>query len=151
MFDPTTKWLFGVHAVDLAPEGRIGAHVDSIKFSGEILSGLSLLSPCVMTLRRDPKNSEHKSPDGDDIAKKHLKNHDTPISVDLLLEPRSLYILTSLARWEFTHEIPSGSDVVQFGDKSVQRARRISVMFRNEAIPSASSEQGVASLKDSRY
>eukprot|EP01114_Cavostelium_apophysatum_P011686 TRINITY_DN2607_c0_g1_i2.p1 TRINITY_DN2607_c0_g1~~TRINITY_DN2607_c0_g1_i2.p1 ORF type:complete len:187 (+),score=6.63 TRINITY_DN2607_c0_g1_i2:85-645(+) len=41
MFDPTTKWLFGVHAVDLAPEGRIGAHVDSIKV---IASELSLLT-----------------------------------------------------------------------------------------------------------
>ena len=34
--------------LDLAAEGHIGPHVDSIKFSGDYVVGLSLLSNCTM-------------------------------------------------------------------------------------------------------
>lgn len=38
------------HVIDLHEEGHIGPHVDSIKFSGGMISGLSLLSSRVMRL-----------------------------------------------------------------------------------------------------
>ncbi|PRP73425.1 putative alpha-ketoglutarate-dependent dioxygenase ABH7-like, partial [Planoprotostelium fungivorum] len=50
MFDTNIKWLPGVHILDLTEKGYIGPHVDSIKFSGSIISGISLLSDCVMKL-----------------------------------------------------------------------------------------------------
>ncbi|CAN0326924.1 unnamed protein product, partial [Phaeothamnion confervicola] len=43
-------WL-PCHAIDLAPEGFIKPHVDSVKFSGRVVAGLSLVSAAVMRLR----------------------------------------------------------------------------------------------------
>eukprot|EP01031_Cornospumella_fuschlensis_P037160 gene37160-45102_t len=41
------------HLIDLAPEGSIGGHVDSVKFSGDLIAGLSLLSSRYMYLTPD--------------------------------------------------------------------------------------------------
>ena len=40
-----------MHAIDLSAKGYIRPHVDSIKFSGSIVAGLSLLSSATMVLR----------------------------------------------------------------------------------------------------
>jgi hypothetical protein len=40
-----------VHVLDLHPEGYILPHVDSIKFSGGVVAGLSLLSTSIMRLQ----------------------------------------------------------------------------------------------------
>ncbi|NXV58519.1 ALKB7 dioxygenase, partial [Molothrus ater] len=60
------------HVLDLEPGGAVGPHVDSTKFCGCTIAGLSLLSSSVLRLRslRDPRD--------------HL---------ELLLEPGSLYVL----------------------------------------------------------
>jgi alkylated DNA repair protein alkB family protein 7 len=108
MFPKDTQWLFGVHVLDLEKNGYIGPHVDSIKFSGSILSGLCLLSTCVMT----------------------LKNEKTGTIVDLLLKPRMLYIMRGGVRFDYSHEVHSG--IKQWKDQSIERDRRISIMFRNE-------------------
>ena len=41
------QWL-PCHAIDLSVTGVLKAHVDSVKFSGEIVAGISLLSDAVM-------------------------------------------------------------------------------------------------------
>ncbi|KAM8793890.1 alpha-ketoglutarate-dependent dioxygenase alkB homolog 7, mitochondrial [Eudromia elegans] len=98
-----------VHVLDLHPGGHVAPHVDSVKFCGCTIAGLSLLSAAVLRLRscRGP-----------------------PGGVELLLEPGSLYVLRGAARYEFTHEIlPQGESF--FGGRRVPRGRRVSLILRN--------------------
>ena len=68
---------------------------------------LSLLSPCVMDFRHPPTGRAER----------------------LLLEPRSLLVLSDAARYEWEHGIaPRKRDVWQ--GMRVERARRLSVTFR---------------------
>lgn len=110
------EFLPKVHILDLHADGHIKPHVDSIKFSGGIVAGLSLLSDAVMRLRPvDPETDEPA--DESSIA-------------DFLLRQRSVYVMSGAARYSFTHEILETSDSV-FDGEVVERDRRISVMFRD--------------------
>ncbi|NXD31985.1 ALKB7 dioxygenase, partial [Spelaeornis formosus] len=60
------------HVLDLLPEGRVRPHVDSAKFCGCTIAGVSLLSPSVLRLQ---------------------SLCDAQDWLELLLEPRSLYVL----------------------------------------------------------
>ncbi|XP_028906373.1 alpha-ketoglutarate-dependent dioxygenase alkB homolog 7, mitochondrial isoform X3 [Ornithorhynchus anatinus] len=71
-FDPDQPQLPLVHVLDLDQSGYIKPHVDSIKFCGSTIAGLSLLSTSVMRL---------------------VDSHDPQQWLELLLERRSLYIL----------------------------------------------------------
>lgn len=106
-----------VHVIDLAAEGYIKPHVDSVKFSGGFVAGVSLLSPAIMRLRGE----EGMAP---------------PASmVRMLLEPRSLYVLSGDARFRYAHEIlPDGEEKDWVGGKVVKRGRRISLIFRDELV-----------------
>jgi alkylated DNA repair protein alkB family protein 7 len=99
-----------VHVLDLAKHGHIKPHIDAVKFCGDIIGGLSLLSPSVMRLV-------------------HEDNKD--LIVDFHLKRRSLYVMQGIARYKFTHEILA-EDVSVFGEIKVPRDRRISIMFRCE-------------------
>ncbi|XP_033636168.1 alpha-ketoglutarate-dependent dioxygenase alkB homolog 7, mitochondrial-like [Asterias rubens] len=99
-----------VHVLDLAKDGYIKPHVDSVKFCGTTIVGLSLLSPAVMRL---------------------TKQDDPQSWVNVVLQPGSLYIMRNRVRYEFTHEILKDSDSL-FKGRRLQRDRRISVMCRNE-------------------
>ena len=57
-----------------SPNRIISPHIDSVKFCGDVISGLSLLSPSVMRLEHQSTNSKW---------------------ISILLPPRSLYII----RW----------------------------------------------------
>ena len=120
------SWL-PVHIIELEKEGFITPHVDSIKFSGGLVCGLSLLSPAVMKLSL----SEHPLA-SDDEAQVHL-----------ILPPRSLYILSGAARYDFAHSIEKGLNIhgkhaSEFLEasavlsKDAVRDRRISLIFRDE-------------------
>ncbi|XP_069086570.1 alpha-ketoglutarate-dependent dioxygenase alkB homolog 7, mitochondrial isoform X2 [Pleurodeles waltl] len=98
-----------VHVLDLKADGYIKPHIDSIKFCGSTIAGLSLLSSSVMRLMSE-QNKEHWA--------------------DLLLERRSLYIISGRARYEFTHEILKDEDST-FNGQRVPRGRRIAVICRN--------------------
>nr|XP_012144834.1 PREDICTED: DNA replication ATP-dependent helicase/nuclease DNA2-like isoform X5 [Megachile rotundata] len=63
-----------IHILDLAPEGWIKPHIDSTRFCGEIIAGLSLLSDSVMRLT--------------------LVGNETLYKQDFLLPRRSLYIMS---------------------------------------------------------
>jgi alkylated DNA repair protein alkB family protein 7 len=106
-----------VHVIDLAAEGFIKPHVDSVKFSGGFVAGVSLLSPAIMRLRGE----EGMAP---------------PASiVRMLLERRSLYVLSGDGRFRYTHEIlPDGEEEDWDGGKAVKRGRRISLIFRDELV-----------------
>ncbi|XP_047500701.1 alpha-ketoglutarate-dependent dioxygenase alkB homolog 7, mitochondrial-like isoform X2 [Penaeus chinensis] len=98
-----------VHILDLAKTGVIKPHVDSIRFCGNTICGLCLLSDAVMRL----VNVEDK----------------TQI-VDIMLWRRSLYLMKDASRYNYTHEV-LGEKESYFGSVPVPRERRISIMCRN--------------------
>lgn len=103
-----TNWLAAVHVLDLDERGHIGPHVDSVKFSGGIVAGLSMLSDCVMRFRHEETG--------------HL--------VEALLPRLSLYAMTNEVRYKYSHEIQDA--VALFRGHTVRRTRRVSIMFRDE-------------------
>ncbi|XP_044514412.1 alpha-ketoglutarate-dependent dioxygenase alkB homolog 7, mitochondrial [Gracilinanus agilis] len=108
-FPPALAQFPMVHVLDLHQNGYIKPHVDSIKFCGSIIAGLSLLSPSVMRL---------------------VDTQDPQEWLELLLEPGSLYILRGPARYDFSHQILRDEESF-FGEHRVPRGRRISVICRS--------------------
>lgn len=143
------SWI-SCHGIDLKKEGRLTAHVDSVRYSGLIVAGLSLLSSSIMRLRPAAEmhdNSISSAGDGQDSegnnkALYEPKPTEAPNDghVDLYLPQFSLYVLSGVSRYQYTHELlPCGSEFV-LGDGSnadeknsinVVRDRRISVVFRD--------------------
>ncbi|KAK7790223.1 hypothetical protein R5R35_014533 [Gryllus longicercus] len=111
-FPASVPQLKLVHVLDLAENGVIKAHIDSTRFCGNTIAGLSLLSDSVMRLVHHEK--------------KDLK-------VDALLRRRSLYIMKGVVRYNFTHEI-LGNDVSLFRGCPVLKTRRLSIICRNEPV-----------------
>ncbi|XP_003461145.1 alpha-ketoglutarate-dependent dioxygenase alkB homolog 7, mitochondrial [Cavia porcellus] len=108
-FGPGQTLLSPIHVLDLEPRGYIKPHVDSVKFCGATIAGLSLLSPSVMRLVHTQEPGQW---------------------LELLLEPGSLYILRDSARYDFSHEILRDEESF-FGEHRVPRGRRISVICRS--------------------
>lgn len=108
-FREESRLLGPVHVLDLDKRGYIKPHIDSVKFCGSTIAGLSLLSDSIMRLVKEDATHEW---------------------LDLLLPRRSLYILRDQARYNFTHEILKDEDSV-FNGQRVPRQRRISVICRN--------------------
>ncbi|CAI9603344.1 unnamed protein product [Staurois parvus] len=98
-----------VHVLDLQKEGYIKPHVDSVKFCGNTIAGICLLSSSIMRLVCVNSPEEW---------------------VDLLLPRRCLYIISGTARYDFTHEILRDEESF-FNGEHVERDRRISVICRN--------------------
>ncbi|KAJ2909752.1 hypothetical protein GGI21_001564 [Coemansia aciculifera] len=115
LFPPSFAWL-PPHILDLHEDGEILPHVDNPDYSGFAVGGLSLLGSAVSTFR-------------------HVD--DPNVSVDVLLEPKSLYFMTNRIRYQFTHEITVDPKQRQWQGQSVPRARRISLMFRDAKVPDA--------------
>lgn len=107
-----------VHAIDLAQDGVISPHVDSVKFSGELIAGLSLVSTRI--LRLSPNIN-----DSDSVKRLTELNYDLGKSYDIILPPHSIYIIKGLLRYHFTHAI---IDNQINGDPTL---RRVSLMFRD--------------------
>jgi alkylated DNA repair protein alkB family protein 7 len=123
------KWI-PCHAIDLSADGRLDAHVDSIKFSGDIVAGISFLSDSIMRLR--PCSDEWKS-GSDEVKASQASDFG---HVDLYLPKQSLYVLSGMSRFSYTHELlPSGStfEFMSLDESiSVDRGRRVSIIFRDE-------------------
>ena len=92
---------------DYPPGVGIFEHVDAELFGDTVVS-LSLGSTCVMQFQ--DKESDRRE--------------------ELLLEPRSAIVLAGEARTRWTHQIPGRHFDLWLGQE-LQRARRISVTFRN--------------------
>lgn len=101
-----------VHILDLHEDGFIKLHVDSTRFCGNTIAGLSLLGDCVMRLQNE--NDKEKS-------------------AKILLKRRSLYIMREAARYEYAHEILKNEESFFNGDK-IEKPRRISIICRNESL-----------------
>ncbi|XP_010773626.1 alpha-ketoglutarate-dependent dioxygenase alkB homolog 7, mitochondrial isoform X2 [Notothenia coriiceps] len=108
-FPEGSPLLGPVHILDLDKTGYIKPHIDSVKFCGSTIAGLSLLSDSIMRL---------------------MKEDDAEEWLDLLLPRFSLYILRDQARYNFTHQILKDEESV-FNGQRVPRLRRISVICRN--------------------
>jgi alkylated DNA repair protein alkB homolog 7 len=115
--DADITWL-PCHAIDLKQDGELKAHIDSVRFSGGMVAGVSLLSSSIMRLRpgadagRDPNEG----------------------FVDLLLPPLSLYVLTGVSRYQYAHELlPTGSTFTAHDGTmtDVERLHRLSIIFRD--------------------
>jgi alkylated DNA repair protein alkB family protein 7 len=127
------KWL-PCHVIDLQKKGELKAHVDSVRFSGHLVAGLSLLSPAIMRLRHPPP------PDEDEGEEQETSKRDeasSPGYVDLFLPPRSLYVLSGVGRYECSHEILPDASTFCGGTVNssepivVSRDQRLSIIFRD--------------------
>lgn len=110
-FPPGMPQLNLVHVLDLKAEGWIKPHVDSVRFCGDVIAGLSLLSDSVMRLT--------------------MVGHEEECREDFLLPRRSLYIMKGVARQLYNHEILK-SDESYFQGRKIPKSRRISVICRSE-------------------
>ncbi|KAK0395131.1 hypothetical protein QR680_001131 [Steinernema hermaphroditum] len=124
-FPADAQHLTYVHILDLHKDGKIKPHIDSIRYCGDVITGISLLSDAVMRLRHKDKPDE--------------------LIVDLLLKRRSLYKLSGIGRYDFMHEV-LGEDESIFDNVKIPRDRRISIICRD--LPKCSkSEDDVLKLK----
>ena len=89
------------------PGQGISAHIDCVPCFADSIASLSLGSPCVMDFTHS-KTGEKSS---------------------LLLEPRSLLVLTGDARYVWQHAI-SGRKTDRYQGQIISRKRRISLTFR---------------------
>ena len=113
------------------------AHVDSVRFSGTIVSGLCLCNSAIMRLKPatdDANNDGNYAP-----QQQQQQQHDEEY-VDIYLPPKTLYVLRGMARFQYSHELlPCGSIFELRGFNSedaeqkieVKRDHRISVIFRD--------------------
>ncbi|XP_011303392.1 alpha-ketoglutarate-dependent dioxygenase alkB homolog 7, mitochondrial [Fopius arisanus] len=110
-FPPGMPQLGLVHVLDLAPDGRIKPHVDSVRFCGDVIAGISLLTDCVMRLT--------------------LVGNEKNCREDFLLPRRSLYIMSGVARQKYNHEVLGPEESIYQGEKII-KGRRISIICRSE-------------------
>lgn len=127
----------------------IAPHVDSIKASGGVVAGLSLLSPRILQLTI-PSNdtsmdglvnadTKNKTPLPDSPSQSHYsQSSSTELGsvYEFILHPRSLYILQGPCRFQYAHAV-LGRDCVSRlvpGTAVGKIDKRLSIMFR-DAVP----------------
>jgi alkylated DNA repair dioxygenase AlkB len=91
------------------PGQGIADHIDSAPSFGEVVTSLSLAAPVLMELKKS-----------DQI-------------VPILLEPRSLFMMRGVARYEWTHGIAKRKQDSYDGQTFI-RERRLSITFRKVII-----------------
>jgi alkylated DNA repair protein alkB homolog 7 len=79
----------------LAEDGHIKPHVDSVRFCGNTIAGLSLLSDSVMRLIRTTESDEIAAKDqsSNDYSRTKFEKDENAFYADVLLKRRSLYIM----------------------------------------------------------
>lgn len=146
LFDRVRKRAFvsdvlpHVHILDLAKDGIIKPHVDSSRYCGSTIAGLSLLTNCIMRLKRVDETQYWQEKEGEAEAGKNVSKQqldkklptlEFDYYVDALLQRRSLYIMKDSARYKFTHEVLAAGSI--FKENVVHKGRRISIICRNQA------------------
>eukprot|EP00040_Diaphanoeca_grandis_P002289 m.21126 g.21126 ORF g.21126 m.21126 type:complete len:284 (+) comp13268_c0_seq1:86-937(+) len=117
------EFLPRTHILDLHENGWINGHLDSVKFSGGIVCGLSLLSDAVVRFTPcDPQTGLEL---------------DGCQPTDVLLHRNSLYVMKGPVRYNYTHAILPVNETPSHWredgvDTAIMRQRRISVLFRDE-------------------
>lgn len=97
-------------------------HIDSVKFSGDMIAALSLGSARIARLQLDDEFSHLYLANGDSNA---------PEKIEFVVRPRSLYILSGPMRYHYTHEI-LGTSQTSLTDACIDIGRRLSIMIRDE-------------------
>ena len=121
--NPTLQSILPPHIVDLAADGNISAHVDSVKHGGPILAGLSLLSTRVMRLEREQNTDKNNE----------AMFATAETAIEQVLHERSLYMLKDVLRYEYTHSILGPQDVMIHNHADTFAfQRRISIIFRDK-------------------
>jgi len=105
-----SKCLPYTHVLDLAEDGHIMPHVDSVRFCGDRVAVLSLLSSCVGRFRLEK---------------------DREVAVDVVIPRFSLYVMKGASRYDFAHEILKNEESY-FDDVHIPKGRRVSIIRRNE-------------------
>jgi len=100
-------------ANEYQPGAGMFDHVDQAVF-GEVVISVSLGSTCIMRFSRPDSDAVH----------------------DLLLEPRSVLVLSGDVRWQWKHGIPARTADLWKGRELI-RSRRVSLTFR--AVPDGTS------------
>ncbi|CAL8084718.1 unnamed protein product [Calicophoron daubneyi] len=127
------------HVLDLQEEGQIGAHVDSVRYCGEPIAVISLLSDSVARFAVAPPEEVVGLPT-------HLLDllslQIPPLGswVDIYVPRRSLYVMRGASRYFMTHEIMSNEKVDQLNAEyhadvyKTHRVRRIAVICRSKNL-----------------
>jgi len=108
----STTPLSHVHVLDVSEKGYIKPHIDAVRFCGNTVAGISLLTDSVMRFVHESQPSRRAS---------------------LLLPRRSLYVMRDEARFRYTHEILR-SEESTFGGQQIPKGRRISIICRNAPL-----------------
>lgn len=135
---PGAKAQTSVHVLDLAddPAAGISFHIDSVKFSGRVVAGISLLSDAVMQLRYEPPSSPLRAPA--DAYGAAPATGAAPVGSDedvlsMLLPQRSCYVLIDDSRYEWSHAVLGGTTELRAPvDRAITRRRRVSIVMRDE-------------------
>ena len=106
----------------------LGHHVDSIKFSGDFICGLSLISEREMSLKKEAEVAQ--TPDSEECPPEKIFH----------VPPRSLYIMKGIWRYEYAHAIslplPVDKRIIKEDNpRFPEKHRRISLIFRNPLPP----------------
>ncbi|EPB77566.1 hypothetical protein ANCCEY_03324 [Ancylostoma ceylanicum] len=125
-FPPGAEHLSYVHILDLHKDGVIKPHIDSIRYCGDVITGVCLLSDAVMRLRHKDRKDE--------------------LIVDLMLPRRCLYRMGEEGRYEFTHEVLSNEESI-FNGKKVEKTRRISIICRDLPHPENQADAAAIRMK----
>nr|XP_047123394.1 alpha-ketoglutarate-dependent dioxygenase alkB homolog 7, mitochondrial [Hydra vulgaris] len=100
------------HVLDLAKNGYIKPHTDSVKFCGSKIAGLCLLSSAVM---------------------RFVSSSNSKLSVDVLMPRYCLYVMSNDLRYDFTHEILSDEKSFWNG-QHIPRDRRLAILRRSKPV-----------------
>lgn len=126
-FQDQSRVVPAVHFLDLASDGEIRHHVDSVKFCGPHIVILSLLSPALL----------------------HLQHEHSDARLLLYAPRRSVYVMRDASRYDWSHAVLKGSHTFSPSPGggpedtcTVDRQRRISFIMRDlppgEEVPTAS-------------
>jgi alkylated DNA repair dioxygenase AlkB len=94
----------------------ISAHIDCEPCFGDTIISISLGSSCVMNFQRQLNAKEHDK-------------------IPLLLQPRTLVVMTNESRYKWYHGIPSRKSD-KFNEQIHRRQRRVSITFRKVILES---------------
>ena len=120
-------FMFGAHSVS-------GAHVDSVKFSEKIVSSLSLSSTRILRLTPEFNDSENIASGQEPWCEADVLRQGLPTMVEIILYPRSFYILSNEFRYRYKHEILGESlkpELVPSDYRPSSLERRFSIMARD--------------------
>jgi alkylated DNA repair protein alkB family protein 7 len=116
----------------------LGAHVDSVKFSGKIVSSLSLRSTRILRLTPEYNDSENIASGQEPWCEADVLRLGLPTVVEVILNPRSFYVLAKEFRYRYKHEILGESlrpQLVPSDSCPVSLERRFSIMARDALKP----------------